>query len=96
LKGDTVDVRLTQFGHRLQELREAVGLSQKQLARKARLPVSTVALLENGSMEPGFFVMLAIAEVLGVDCAEFVSPTVADGVENHPAVRRKYKRPQKG
>jgi transcriptional regulator with XRE-family HTH domain len=101
-----MDVRLTQFGQRLQELRAAAGLTQKQLARKARVPLSTVGLLEKGSAEPLWYDVLALSEAMNVPCSEFspdtekpakampVTPPAdqLEAVEKQPARKRKRKR----
>jgi transcriptional regulator with XRE-family HTH domain len=58
---------LLQFGARLSALREARGLSQKQLAAKLRISVSTLSRHERGEASPRFDELLALREVLRVN-----------------------------
>lgn len=52
---------------RVKELREAVGLSQQELANRAGLSVSQVAKLEQGSKaDPRVSTLLVLAAALGV------------------------------
>jgi transcriptional regulator with XRE-family HTH domain len=62
------------FGPRLKELREAKGLTQKQLAEMTGLSTGGVAHLEQGLHEPTWPVVCAMAEALGVDCTAFTVP----------------------
>ena len=56
-----------QFAESLRKLREARGLSQKQLGEQIFTTQSTVAHWENGSRLPDAEMMLRIAKCLGVD-----------------------------
>ncbi|GLY25699.1 hypothetical protein Misp04_54300 [Micromonospora sp. NBRC 101691] len=57
---------------RLRALRGDRGLTQEQLAGRARVAVSTLRKIESGRViEPGYFTMLALANALGVDLREF-------------------------
>jgi transcriptional regulator with XRE-family HTH domain len=58
---------LLPFGARLSALREARGLSQKQLAAKLRISVSTLSRHERGEASPRFDELLALREVLRVN-----------------------------
>ncbi len=58
---------LLQFGARLSTLRDARGLSQKQLAAKLRISVSTLSRHERGEASPRFDELLALREVLRVN-----------------------------
>jgi DNA-binding XRE family transcriptional regulator len=49
----------------LMELREAEGLTQRQLAAKSGKPQSTIARIENGNMNASIKVMNEIASSLG-------------------------------
>ncbi len=52
------------FKHRLQALREALGLTQRELADLVRVHDSYISLLESGGREPGPKALSALAEVL--------------------------------
>jgi transcriptional regulator with XRE-family HTH domain len=44
------------------------GLTQEQLAGRARVAVSTLRKIESGRVvEPGYFTVLSLADALGVD-----------------------------
>src|SRR4051794_4890690 len=76
----------TGFGRRLKELREAAGLTQDGLAEGAGLYKFSVAKLEQGIREPTWSTVLALAKVLGVSVAAFV--TEEDTAGTAPAVPR--------
>lgn len=59
------------FGGRLRELREAAGLTQQQLAERANVSARAVAQWEQGSREPGWSSILALAQALDVTCEAF-------------------------
>jgi transcriptional regulator with XRE-family HTH domain len=59
------------FGHRLRELRERAGLTQRQLAERAGMHRQGVAKLELGEREPSWSTLLALAGGLGVDLNAF-------------------------
>ncbi len=58
--------RLAEFGARLTAAREERGLSQKQLAAKLRINVSTLSRHERGEASPRFDELLALRAALGV------------------------------
>lgn len=60
------------FPGRLRELREAVGLTQDQLARAAGVKRGAVARWEAGDREPVWSNVVALAAALGVDCGAFL------------------------
>jgi transcriptional regulator with XRE-family HTH domain len=62
------------FPGRLKELREAAGLTQKQLAAKAGMALGGLNKLEQGINKPSFESVLAICKALGVDCTAFNEP----------------------
>ncbi len=66
----------TGFGSRLRVLREAAGLSQRELAERAGCNQFTVAKLERGLQEPAWPLVLALGEALGVTCLQFVNKQV--------------------
>lgn len=60
------------FAGRLRELREAAGMTQEQLAERARLAPAAVRDLEQGRNHPRWGTVLLLAEALGVaDLREF-------------------------
>jgi transcriptional regulator with XRE-family HTH domain len=60
------------FGDRLRELRQQAGLTQGQLAEKSGLKLGGITDLEQGiNQHPRWDTVLALAEVLGVDCRAF-------------------------
>lgn len=62
---------LPPFARRLKELREAAGLTQKELAEKAGLHLGGVFKLEQGVNEPSWATVRALTRALGVDCKAF-------------------------
>jgi transcriptional regulator with XRE-family HTH domain len=63
----------TFFAYKLRELREAAGLTQRELAAQAGINRVTLANLELGS-PPSWPTVQALAEALGVTCEEFREP----------------------
>ncbi|CAN5390624.1 hypothetical protein BH11PLA2_BH11PLA2_23320 [soil metagenome] len=61
------------FGLKLKELRAAAGLSQKALAEKAGLALTTVAALEQGVYDATWPTVRALSTALSVDCRAFAS-----------------------
>jgi transcriptional regulator with XRE-family HTH domain len=59
------------FADRLRELREAKGLTQKQLAELAGVSLRGVAQWEQGVREPGWSSVVALCEALAVSCEAF-------------------------
>lgn len=55
----------TGFGRRLRELREAKKITQAELAKMCDLGESTISFYESGKREPGYGVLLRLAEKLG-------------------------------
>lgn len=67
-------VKATWFAGRLRELRESVGLTQSQLAEKARMTREGVAQLETGRRKPAWETVLALCGALNVSCESFTQP----------------------
>jgi transcriptional regulator with XRE-family HTH domain len=80
--------RATWFAARLKELREAAGLTQKELADRAKVSQRAVSHWEQGLREPGWAAVLTLAEVLGVDCTAFTQAP-AERPEQGPGRPRK-------
>jgi putative transcriptional regulator len=59
------------FGRRLHALRKAAGLTQSELAEKVGMLHQNVARLEKGGREPGWYVVVKLAEALGVPTDAF-------------------------
>jgi len=59
------------FAGRLKELREAAGMSQKELAERVGVLREAVARWEAGNREPSWGNVLALAAALGVTCEAF-------------------------
>lgn len=56
---------------RLRSLRIERGLTQEQLAARARVAVSTLRKIESGQVvEPGYFTVLSLASALGLGLGE--------------------------
>jgi DNA-binding XRE family transcriptional regulator len=68
-----LDMRGAAFGRRLVTLREARGLTQLALARRARVPQSYLSRLEAGiQRNPGLAIARKLAKALGVSVAALV------------------------
>ena len=67
------------LGKRLQEARQAAGLTQQQLCQKANLSFSTLAKIERGAIKsPSIFTVRAIAEALNSTVDQLIgSPALA-------------------
>jgi transcriptional regulator with XRE-family HTH domain len=59
------------FAGRLRELREARGLTQKELAERTGLTTDGIAKLERSDRGPTWETVLALCNALGVGCGEF-------------------------
>ena len=57
----------------IKKLRQKTGLSQDQMARKAKMPLSTYLKIENGvTPNPSIQTLLNIAEVLAISLDDLV------------------------
>jgi transcriptional regulator with XRE-family HTH domain len=76
------------FGRRIRAAREAQGLSQEQLGRKAGLAAKHLGALERGDKTPSFDAVEKIASALGVKCFELFVPlnSSTDAVEHQVQV----------
>jgi transcriptional regulator with XRE-family HTH domain len=82
------------FGQHLRSLREAGGLSRAELARRARVPASTLRNWECDRGMPGMPAFLRLAEALGVP-AERLAEGVEDPAEEELEVPEEPRRPGK-
>jgi transcriptional regulator with XRE-family HTH domain len=64
------------FARRLTQLREAAGLSQYEVAKRAGLTRQTLSRLEMGESVPTWPTVQLLAAALGVDCTAFVDPAL--------------------
>ena len=68
------------FGPRLRRLRQAAGLTLKELAERAGLAVSTISKIENDRMSPTYDVLLKLAAGLGVDLSTLLEEPAPSAV----------------
>jgi transcriptional regulator with XRE-family HTH domain len=68
------DAAAANLGRNIQELREARGLSQQQIARVAAIPRATWANLESGAANPTLAVLVKVAQALQVRLEELIEP----------------------
>src|SRR3954467_8491716 len=79
------------LGKRLQEARQAAGLTQQQLCQRANLSFSTLTKIERGAIKsPSIFTIQAIASALGKSLDELVGATLGS-----PALARAQRQLQK-
>ncbi|MGO2658643.1 XRE family transcriptional regulator [Mycetocola reblochoni] len=65
---------LRTLGHRIRHARLAAGLTLEQLGGTAGLTTSHLSLIENGKREPRLSALSALAEALGTELGELLSP----------------------
>ena len=63
--------RKNAFAERLKSLRQNAGLTQEELAKKARLSHHGLTKLEQGDRKPTWETVQALCKALGVSCEEF-------------------------
>jgi len=62
-----------QLGQKIKKLRQELGLSQDDFARKADVPYTTLTKVETGVIKkPSVFVVSKIAKALNVDIEELI------------------------
>ncbi len=63
----------SQLGQKIKKLRQKLGLSQDDFARKANVPYTTLTKIETGVIKkPSVFVVSKIAKALSVDIEELI------------------------
>ena len=63
-----------QLGQKIKKLRQKLGLSQDDFARKADVPYTTLTKVETGVIKkPSVFVVSKIAKTLGVNIEELIN-----------------------
>jgi transcriptional regulator with XRE-family HTH domain len=65
------------FGKRLRQIREQVGITQKELAERAGCHAMTIAKLERGVQEPAWPLVQVLGKALGVNCLAFTAEAPA-------------------
>jgi transcriptional regulator with XRE-family HTH domain len=68
------DAAAANLGRNIQDLRQARGLSQQQIARMAGIPRATWANLESGVANPTLAVLVSVAQALQVRLEELIEP----------------------
>ncbi len=80
---ESQDAVIARFPARLRELREAAGLSQTELGKRANVPQATVAAYEVGRNAPTWGNVVKFADALGVPTDAFrVAPARQDSEQN--------------
>jgi transcriptional regulator with XRE-family HTH domain len=64
------------FAQKLTEVRERAGITKYALAKMTGLTTQTVINLESADSVPGWDTVQKLALALGVDCREFMDPSV--------------------
>lgn len=62
----------TGFGQRLKSLREAANLSQAELGKLSQVHWNTIAKIERDEVEPGWGIVVKLANTLNVSVAAFM------------------------
>ncbi len=78
------------FADRLRELREAKGITQKQLAELAGVSLRGVAQWEQGVREPAWSSVVALCGALGVSCEAFLQEPTRKGEKKPGRPRKKH------
>jgi transcriptional regulator with XRE-family HTH domain len=60
------------FGRRVREHRLALGISQRELARRARLSGVSISLIESGKTNPSLVVMTMMADALACNVTDLL------------------------
>jgi transcriptional regulator with XRE-family HTH domain len=80
----------------LKERREAVGLTQEDLAYRLKTTKGTISRWESGARDPGWKGIQAIAEVLGIEPAKMYErpqpDSIDDRIANHPDLKPELER----
>jgi transcriptional regulator with XRE-family HTH domain len=84
------------FTGRLKELREASGLTQRQLAEAAGLKEAGIRDLEQGRRMPSWETVLALGKALGVDCTAFATRPAEKAAAPRPRGRPRRMTSQEG
>jgi transcriptional regulator with XRE-family HTH domain len=77
---------------KLRALREAAGLTQLGLARRASVPLANIRNYEQGKRQPGWAVLMRLVRALAVSADEFVD---CDEVFGFLPARPRGRRPRR-
>ncbi len=69
-------------GQRVRELREAAGLKQDALSRKAKISPQFLSLLENGHANPSIGVVARLSSALGLPLSAFFSSEAPEALND--------------
>jgi transcriptional regulator with XRE-family HTH domain len=72
--------------HRLREVRERSGLSQRALAKRSRISNATISLIESGKLNPSVAALKRILDGIQMDLSTFFA---TEASESEPVVYRK-------
>ncbi|XDA98133.1 cupin domain-containing protein [Sulfitobacter sp. LCG007] len=71
------------IGNRLRGIREARGLSQRELAARAGLTNGTISLIEQNKTSPSVASLKSLLDAIPISMAEFFATFEADGAPRH-------------
>lgn len=83
---------LMPFKDLLRQLREKAGLTQQELADKARIPIGSLRNLEQGQRLPGWGPVVKLARALGLSTDVFAECDEVNQDEDEPPARPMGKR----
>lgn len=66
---------IVQFGHRLHAMRVQAGVSQAELAARARVCQRHVRRIERGTSDPSLATIVLLADALNCELADMFPPT---------------------
>src|SRR5437870_4807619 len=75
----------TKFADRLRSIRERAGISQYRLAQLSGITKQSLSRLELGETQPSWDTVQKLAIALGVDCQEFIDPSLRTPSKQSPA-----------
>ena len=75
------------LGHRLRILREAFGLSQRELAKRAGITNSNISMIEQGQVSPSVHSLTKILDAFPLSLAEFFSSNLMSN--QSPVIRER-------
>lgn len=64
------DTYIMELGSSIKKMREAKGLSQKEVALSCKMDQAHYSRIENGKTDPSFSIVIRIAKALGVELHE--------------------------
>jgi len=76
-------LNMNDAGAVVRDAREAAGMSQRALAARAGVPLSTVGRIERGVVDPRWDTLRALASALGADIDLSFAPRLPDWLARH-------------